>query len=351
MDYYYLDSSGKEVGPIDQDILIGKANNGEIGPNTEVRNSMVRTFKPAEKVACLEEIFKGAEESGGGAKKIAKNIHRSETSIKAPPMNYRFIAFFFDAVVCSLLVVGAFNLFKMSGMPEERAMSAFMAAAPVILMAYYAFTIGMKAQTFGYWFFGIMVITGKGDEVFVGRAFFMSLFFVLTLPLDDVRNTVRILNGTADGLDKNAMMKKLLNTKNMLYAGGALKDSQEFKGFSLVANYKASLSLFGRLYCKNETIAKGMAEQAKMGLTALKQQMQLTDQNVKVGAKGSALSLSLNLPQDKLMQMAGMLMMSGFSSGSSAAGEGEPPVDDVEIEAPPELEPQPEGAEEVPPAK
>ena len=56
MQYYYLDSRGNEVGPIDQDILIGKANSGEISPNTDVRNSMVKTFKPAEKIACLEEI-------------------------------------------------------------------------------------------------------------------------------------------------------------------------------------------------------------------------------------------------------------------------------------------------------
>jgi uncharacterized RDD family membrane protein YckC len=75
------------------------------------------------------------------------------------------------------------NTLGTSILGEEKAMSVFLATIPILAMTYYAFSIGLYAQTFGYWFFGIMAIKGKGEEVFVGRAFFMSFFFILTLPL------------------------------------------------------------------------------------------------------------------------------------------------------------------------
>ena len=99
------------------------------------------------------------------------------------------MAFAFDLIIIVVLVVASFNIFKsiQGGMlDEEQAMSAFVASVLVIPMAYYSFALGLKAQTFGYWFFGIMVIKGKGEEVFVGRAFFMSFLFIVTLPLEPV---------------------------------------------------------------------------------------------------------------------------------------------------------------------
>jgi len=188
MQYYYENSKGEEIGPIDEDILIDKARKGEIASNTLVRNSMVRTFKEAEKIACLEDIVKDqAPKTQASFKDIAKNLHRSKSSIKAPPMNFRLMAFTLDLLVNIVLVIGAYNLLKMFGndaLGEEESMSLFLASVPGIPLIYYSFAIGLRAQTFGYWFFGIMVIKGEGDEVFVGRAFFMSLFFILTLPLE-----------------------------------------------------------------------------------------------------------------------------------------------------------------------
>ena len=192
MQYYYLNDKDQEVGPVDQDILIGRAQSGEITSTTLVRNSMVKAFKPASKVACLDGIVRDGTAKPGAPKKdsnIAKNLHRSESSIKAPQTNYRFMAFAFDLIIIVVLVVASFNIFKsiQGGMlDEEQAMSAFVASVLVIPMAYYSFALGLKAQTFGYWFFGIMVIKGKGEEVFVGRAFFMSFLFIVTLPLEPV---------------------------------------------------------------------------------------------------------------------------------------------------------------------
>ncbi len=188
MQYYYENSKGEEIGPIDEDILIDKARKGEITSDTLVRNTMVRVFKEAEKISCLKDIVKDqAPKTTASFKDIAKNLHRSKSSIKAPSMNFRIMAFTLDLLVNALLIIGSYNLLKMFGneaLGEERSMSLFLASVPGIPLIYYSFALGLRAQTLGFWFFGIMIIKGEGEEVFVGRAFFMSLIFILTLPIE-----------------------------------------------------------------------------------------------------------------------------------------------------------------------
>lgn len=188
MQYYYENSHGEEVGPVDEDILIERAKKGVITSETLVRNSMVRTYKPADKIACLEEIVdKKSAEKSKSFKDIAKNLHRSASSVKPPPVNFRLMAFALDICIVSVLVIIFYAVMKNWGsesLGEEKAMSIFMASVAGIPLTYYTFMLGLKAQTIGYWFFGIMVIKGLDDEVFVGRAFFMCLFFILTLPIE-----------------------------------------------------------------------------------------------------------------------------------------------------------------------
>ena len=106
----------------------------------------------------------------------------------------------------------------------------------------------------------------------------------------------------------------------MLYAGGTLKGSDQFNGFSVVCNYKNALQMGIRAYCKSGQIAQTLLAQANMGIAMAKQQMQLTDNNLKVTAKGSVLTVSINLTQQKIMDMVAKAMMS-FTAG---AGAGEP---------------------------
>ena len=188
MQYYYENSKGEEIGPIDEDILIDKARKGEISSDTLVRNAMVRVYKEAEKIACLKDIVKDqSPKTTASFKEISKNLHRSKSSIKAPAMNFRIMAFTLDLLINCVLVIISYNLFKMFGndaLGEETSMSIFLASVPGLPLIYYSFCLGLRAQTFGFWFFGIMVIKGEGDEVFVGRAFFMSFIFILTLPIE-----------------------------------------------------------------------------------------------------------------------------------------------------------------------
>ncbi len=189
MQYYYENSRGETVGPIDEDLIIEIARRGEINSETLVRNTMVRTFKPADKIPCLQNIVKKVSSAKEEAsfKDIAKNLHRSATSIKAPPITYRMMAFALDLFIIVPLIILSYNLLKTIGssvLGEEQAMSLFLATVFVLPISYYTLTLGLKAQTLGYWFFGIMVIKGEGDEVYFGRAFFLAAVFILTLPLE-----------------------------------------------------------------------------------------------------------------------------------------------------------------------
>jgi hypothetical protein len=186
MDYFYLTLDSKEEGPIDEDILISRAKSGIITPETPVRNGMVKSYKLANKVTCLKGKFGVSATPQTGpvpTSKQTKNLHRSKSSITTPSTNYRFMAFFLDTLVIAVLVILNFNLLKSLGGDQETMMSLFLASVPVTPIAYYAFTLGIKAQSFGFWVFGIMIIKGEGKEVYVGRAFLMASLFTLTIPL------------------------------------------------------------------------------------------------------------------------------------------------------------------------
>ena len=92
MDYFYQNEDKEEIGPVDEDILIARAKSGEINSETPIRNSMVKSYKPASKVTCLENILDSTSNKTT-IKKKTKNLHRSESSITTPSTNYRFLAF------------------------------------------------------------------------------------------------------------------------------------------------------------------------------------------------------------------------------------------------------------------
>jgi uncharacterized RDD family membrane protein YckC len=187
MKYYYLTSTNEEQGPISEDNLILLAQKKKISPDTQIRNAMVKNYKNAGKVPCLSHIFESEDFTDNKAS-ATKNLHRSASSIRPPAFNYRFMAFFLDALVISALITLSFNLVKIlaPSVDQSHFGPMFMGSCAAIPVLYYGLTLGYKAQTFGYWFFGIMVIRGEGEPVLVCRAAFSALFFMLTFPLAPV---------------------------------------------------------------------------------------------------------------------------------------------------------------------
>ncbi|MCM8535803.1 MAG: RDD family protein [Lentisphaeraceae bacterium] len=188
MEYYYLTANNQEQGPISEDNLIQLAQSGKINNSTPVRNTMVRTFKDAEKVPCLKGSLKGEVEFTDNKAEVANNLHRSASMIQPPKINYRLMAFFLDCLVIGLLIIVSYNLTSnlSSVLDSSHLNPFFLGTCVAIPILYYGITLGYKAQSFGFWFFGIMVIRGEGAPVLVGRAAFAAFFFLLTFPLAPV---------------------------------------------------------------------------------------------------------------------------------------------------------------------
>lgn len=189
MEYYYQDSAGNEIGPVSEEHLINLAKEGKIKENSQVRNAMVKSFKNAEKVPILAKALSDSDQSFTDDKsKITKNLHRSASMIQPPPLNYRLMAFFLDLVIICALVLVSFNLLKQldNSLDQTTISSIFLGLCVAVPVLYYGLTLGYKAQSFGYWFFGIMIIRGEGDPVLADRAAFSAFFFLLTLPLAPV---------------------------------------------------------------------------------------------------------------------------------------------------------------------
>ena len=139
-----------------------------------------------------------------------------------------------------------------------------------------------------------------GREIFVAKdgdetiGFFFDGNTVVAGPVESVRDTVRVLNGSVDNISKNTTMRKLLVPNGMVYAAGILKGHKEFNGFSMNCSYKEALNLKAKLYCKNQQIATETAEGMKMMADMMMGQMQLTEKNLKIGVAGTAMTLDIN---------------------------------------------------------
>lgn len=117
------------------------------------------------------------------------------------------------------------------------------------------------------------------------------------------------INNDKNLLD-NAIMKKLIKTDGgVLYAGGYMNESPDFKGFSLLASYNKGIKLNSRVYCKKAEKATELAMQGNAFIPMLtaNPQMGIKPEHIKISAKGSSLSAALFVPENTLKQIPMML--------------------------------------------
>jgi len=196
--------TGEEFGPVPQDTLIEWGKNGRVSAKCSIRNSLMKSWKPAKEVSFLKDIIDEYEaiprdksittklkrmiDHEKPAETIQKNLHSSADSIKPASFGYRSAAFVIDAVIlliCLLTVAYMLKSTAASGSIDlNMAVMAFIAAAVVIPFVYWVFTLGLRAQTFGQTVFGIMLVKGEGNPVYLGRAYIFTLIFILTMPLE-----------------------------------------------------------------------------------------------------------------------------------------------------------------------
>ncbi len=218
MKFYYISAAGEQTGPVDEAVIRQEIAAGRIGRDSAVRNALLGEFRSAGEFDCFAEVLAEAEGRGavngaaaeksgvvrhlfslaGEKKKRSSALERSFKP-EAAGVTVRFMAWLTDFIIFA--AAGAVFLYL-----------AGISAASVRIMCYgmiffallyYSITLGVFAQTFGMYFWGIFLRRSDGGEAYMQRCFIYAL---LLLPLGFVcmiffvpltgRNLPELLTGT-----------------------------------------------------------------------------------------------------------------------------------------------------------
>ena len=194
MNYIVRTEDGKEFGPVNQDTLVQWAENGRITTSCKIRNILMKTWTPADQVPFLEDIVKEVvqiEVEDDDDQMMVYSL-RSGGSFKyvyANPLQ-RFMAWLFDLALVTTFALTCFlmahTVIDFEIVNSDTAFFLFSIFVLPTIILYYTFFMGFKAQTFGQWFWGIMIIRSNGKPVFLGRAFIFSLLSWILMPLTPI---------------------------------------------------------------------------------------------------------------------------------------------------------------------
>ena len=201
MKYFVRTTDGKEYGPVDQEVLIQWAKAGRVTKDCEIRNSLMAKGSTASKVPYLKDIIgkqiSFMDENRPVTTRV-KNLINPEEDKKltqgqslgqsgkfistAGPTDLRLGAWVVDTVILSLTGIGLFsiaNFFIKSGIDQDQIFLYLSLAYLGCILMYYTILMGFSAQTVGQWVLGLMVVRKEGSPVFMGRAYFFSVFYIL----------------------------------------------------------------------------------------------------------------------------------------------------------------------------
>ncbi|HPN83704.1 MAG TPA: RDD family protein [Victivallales bacterium] len=202
MKYIIFADDGKEYGPVDAETLRKWVEGGRVLPHTQVRNMMMKKWNRASDLDFLKEAFDKQEEKVEEQKspfehgmEFLRGIFKSKkaeepkstafrnTYIPNPAsLSLRIGAFLFDLIIILFYALILSLIFAMSmkaGFDVNSAFILMFFAFFVGVVIYYAATLGVYAQTFGMWFWGIMIVSSDVGEVLLGRAYFYTLCMVM----------------------------------------------------------------------------------------------------------------------------------------------------------------------------
>ena len=209
---YIVQIDTEEKGPVTQDILIKWVEAGSVNPNTQVRNAVLKKWRKASEYDFLKEIFSRIEvEKDNNQENTKKNADKAfakksvdedeeelynrlkkNTSYKNPflpdpsPVSLRFFATIFDYILVGVVSFGFLcitaYLIVNNNISLNLAFYLSFFFAFTFLLIYYAACLGVFAQTFGMWFWGIIIVQkgNEGKPVYLYKAFwFTILMFIL----------------------------------------------------------------------------------------------------------------------------------------------------------------------------
>ncbi len=192
MQYMVKGDDNEEYGPVDQAELIHWAKEGNIQFDTEIKNSLSPIWRKATDFSFLDEHLQ--EES----KKLAKEAEREAEEIEREGLatfhytpgsfSYRLMAGFMDQCFISILwLIGFFS--ALYGLSTEFLHSPLFTSLAIggyalIFLLYYTYFLGMKAQTFGMYLFGLMIVKAhNGKDVYADQAFLYAVLLLFLFPL------------------------------------------------------------------------------------------------------------------------------------------------------------------------
>ncbi len=209
MKYVIRTKDGKEHGPLSQDVILQWVQTGKVTANTEVRNSLLKTWTTAGKMPSIQaymqkratqvgmdsDFFTPDEEEkkeDGGPREAVFSLNQAHAKHFLPAgIMQRSMAWLMDSALTvgvTLLLVAALIVLE-----ERLPAGIFDKLAALILVAgtfwfflYFTICFGLRAQTFGQWFWGIMIIKADGGPVFAGRGFAYFVLQIILLPTSPV---------------------------------------------------------------------------------------------------------------------------------------------------------------------
>ncbi len=188
---------GAEQGPFDQRTLINMAQNGQLTADCEVRSAMLKRYSKAEHLPFLKDIMaaqkKSEDERQSGTLQKIKDRATAKVEVKKPvcitlkssefvytpaSILLRMAAGSTDLLIALALTAAAVmvgRMLKNNGLGADIAFYAGAVLFYLVLVLYFTWTVGFRAQTLGQQYWGLLVLKKQGGPVFLGRALVFSI--------------------------------------------------------------------------------------------------------------------------------------------------------------------------------
>lgn len=208
MQYIIKQPDGTETDPIDEAVLVQLVEEGRIGPNTDVSNALLKSWKKAKEIRALKEIFDRKKafgeleddetpeekairkkEEAEKKKQVGDGGIRERDTFHYVPAGYllRFAAHLCDLVLVGLILILVNTLIllvmKTESLENLSSRHVLILIDAFIYLMYFTNQIAFKAQTFGQWFLGLITVRAtNGAPVFMLRAFLFSVIQMFFWP-------------------------------------------------------------------------------------------------------------------------------------------------------------------------
>lgn len=189
------DHEGNIYGPVSQSELEEWAKDQRLFADSQVRNVLFKEWRTAEEYSFLKSLLKPWSDKDVMKRPDPVKSSTNYTASKSLTTSFifrftpaglfhRVTGYLIDLVIVTvtwLLLSGI----ALSTLPPAYVQSPIFTAINIagfvaIYLLYFTLFIGLRAQTIGHWFWGVMVVSANdGSPVMMGRAFTYSLLLLI----------------------------------------------------------------------------------------------------------------------------------------------------------------------------